>query len=115
MENLSTSHTDLDVSTRDKLRSFKNKDIAQLVPKVPCKKCRATKWFQDTEPLSWKCAYCGNTSYYIYGTLKQQIDILVADDERGSDFVQSIDGKSYMAKRSEEVKMLRFGKTFLHK
>jgi len=105
----------LDLDIVNKLRKFKNQDVAQLMPKVNCRKCRGRKWFQDTEPLSWKCAYCGNTAFYLYGTLKQQIDVLLADEGRGQDFIPALDGKSIGAKRSEEVKMLKFKEAYLRK
>ena len=103
----------LDEVTKQKLRTFKNTTLESMTPSVPCNKCRGHTWFPDTEPLAWKCTYCGNTMYYLYGTLRQQIDVLVNQESRKKDFIKSTDGKSVVAKRSEEVKMLKFKRHFL--
>jgi ribosomal protein L37AE/L43A len=100
--------TKLNSDIRKKLREFKNKDLADFLPDTKCKKCNQERWFADVEPLTWKCAYCGNTAFYLYGALRQQIEVLASSPENKKTFVAKEDGKSYSAKKNEDVKMLNF-------
>jgi len=82
--------------------------VEGLIPNVKCKKCGKNQWEYTDEPYSWSCPYCGNLIYFTYGELRQQIDVLMASQERRAEYVKSVDGASIKPKRNETLKKLRF-------
>ena len=89
-------------------RKIKTTDgLSNLYPKQPCHKCGKRLWTVEVTPLTWGCGICGNLIYYSYGTLKQQIDIVMQSD-RKDEFVKSADGKSTLPKKNEEIRKIKF-------
>lgn len=77
-------------------------------PSESCHKCGKSYWSNTEMKHSWSCVYCGNLIYFSYGSFRQQIDLVLASENRSSEFVRSPCGTKIMPKTNETLKRLRF-------
>lgn len=79
--------------------------LGTIEPKEECHKCHNEMWMRDLEPYTWYCPICGNRVYFTYGTLRQQIDIVLLS-QRGHDFVVSESG-CIVPRRNDEISHIK--------
>jgi predicted nucleic-acid-binding Zn-ribbon protein len=114
---MSTLPTTTDGSVTEKIATISHKlkrrldyggseDPFYTKPRIKCAKCGSFLWVPCDISLTWICIHCGNTAYYAFGELIQQISKIMASVKK-NEFVYSPNKQCIWSKKNEEVKEVR--------